>query len=67
MLRTVVFNAHQEFLPPHVDAGERQTVVVAHNDLRLRSAEAGVDQQQSRPRLLRRFRSAVHQVAGAPQ
>ena len=61
MLDAVVLDSDSPFPPSHVDPDARQAGFVGELDLRLGRRQAGVDQQESYPTLLRRFGAAVNQ------
>ena len=62
MVDAVVLHSHLVGLVSHIDTSECIPEVVAHNNLRLRPWQAGLDEHQTRAGFLRRFRAAVHQI-----
>lgn len=53
MLFAVVLNRYFDVLPAHVQVGEWITELVADGDLRLRSRQPRLDQDDAQPRLFR--------------
>jgi hypothetical protein len=62
VLRAVVLHADLELLIPHINSGECVAERVAHHGLGLRPRQSRVDENQSRPGFLRRFRTTVRQL-----
>jgi hypothetical protein len=66
MLWTVEFHTDFALFVAHVDTGERNAEPIANHHLRLGFPQTGTHEQQSGPRFLRRFGTAVHQVQRLP-
>ena len=62
MLLTVVLDRDLRVLPAHVEIRDRITELVAYGDLRLRSRQARLNQDDAQPRLLRRLRAGVEEL-----
>ncbi len=59
MVITVVLDRNLKFFPAHIEMSDQLAELIGHRDLRLKRRQAGLNQDNSQPRLLRRLRPTV--------
>jgi hypothetical protein len=67
VLVTVVFDGDLDLFPTHVEVSDDVAELVVDHDLRLRSRQARMHEQQSKPGLLGRLRSGIYETEGSPR